>query len=454
MSAISPAERAWEARREWLELVLRERFSPELVLDAEEGAWTLRLCSREGVVRVSTLACDFSGGDPPCSAWDASGEGFAGPLGTALPAPGSANIRRPLVEPGEGGYLVNYDVLGLAFWMLTRQEELGSGRVDKHGRFPAAASHAFRHGYLERPVVDEWLGILGQVLARQWPGLALKPRVFSMKVSHDADNPSRYAFGGLAALARVLAYDVILRRDPRAALKGIALRARSGEALQSDDPANTFDWIMDQSDRRGLTSAFYFICGRTDPALDAQYDPEDARIRALLRKIHERRHEIGLHPSFGTYRNPPALAAEYQRLRKVCAEEGIEQDQWGGRMHFLRWDMAVTLRAWDQAGLDYDSTLSYADSPGFRCGTCFEYPAFDPVRNEALRLRIRPLVAMECTVMAERYLGLGDGDAAFTRFAALKDACRAVGGCFTLLWHNSYLETARHKALYCRVLDA
>ena len=123
-------------------------------------------------------------------------------------------------------------------------------------------------------------------------------------------------------------------------------------------------------------------------------------------------------------------------------------------MHFLRWDAAVTLRAWDEAGLDYDSTLSYADAPGFRCGTCFEYPAFDPVANESLRLRIRPLVAMECTVIARRYLGLGDGEQAFARFKALKDACRAVRGRFTLLWHNSHLESARHKSLYCRVLDA
>lgn len=59
------------------------------------------------------------------------------------------------------------------------------------------------------------------------------------------------------------------------------------------------------------------------------------------------------------------------------------------------------------AGMSYDSTLGYADRPGFRCGTCFEYTAFDVVSDQPLSLRIRPLIAMDCTVIAERYLGLG-----------------------------------------------
>lgn len=103
--------------------------------------------------------------------------------------------------------------------------------------------------------------------------------------------------------------------------------------------------------------------------------------------------------------------------------------------------------------MDYDSTLGYADHPGFRCGTCFEYPAFDPVSGMILKLRLRPLIAMECTVMATRYMGLGTGDAAFRKFKQLKDACNAVGGCFTLLWHNTELEMLPERRLYQAVIS-
>jgi len=109
---------------------------------------------------------------------------------------------------------------------------------------------------------------------------------------------------------------------------------------------------------------------------------------------------------------------------------------------------------WEAAGMTYDSTLGYGDQPGFRCGTCFEYPAFDPVRDEMLILRIRPLVAMDQTFLGKHYLDLGSGDRALSRFVQLKDACRRVNGAFTLLWHNSFFPTVAERNLYESVLDA
>ena len=85
--------------------------------------------------------------------------------------------------------------------------------------------------------------------------------------------------------------------------------------------------------------------------------------------------------------------------------------------------------------------------------TCMEHPAFSTVTQQMLPLRVRPLVAMECTVMAPRYMGLGAGDAALAKFVQLKNACQAVGGCFTLLWHNSQFEGAAERALYEAVLQ-
>lgn len=121
-------------------------------------------------------------------------------------------------------------------------------------------------------------------------------------------------------------------------------------------------------------------------------------------------------------------------------------------MHYLRWEPPTTLQAWEDAGMAYDSTLSYADRPGFRCGTCFEYPAFNPSTQQQLQIRIRPLIAMECTIIAERYMGLGYGQAAMDKFAELKDKCRKVNGCFTLLWHNSHFLNKADFEMYEKVL--
>ncbi|RTR05141.1 hypothetical protein EKG36_07910 [Halomonas nitroreducens] len=359
-----------------------------------------------------------------------------------------------MVEQDAEGWVVHYDIPGLTYWMLSRQEEVDAEARDRHGRFPAGASHAGRYGYLDRPVVDEWLDILGQVMQRQWPGVALREHRFTTRPTHDVDRPSRYGFAGDVRLLRVMAGDTLRHRRPQALLLGPWVWLTTRRALHPLDPLNTFDWLMATSERHGLTSAFYFICGRTDPRMDADYEPEHPAIRHLLRRIHARGHEIGLHPSYHTYRNPKELTNEAERLRRVCTEEGIEQAAWGGRMHYLRWHTPLTLQGWQQAGMSYDSTLGYAEMPGFRCGTCFEYPAFDPVRGEAPGLRIRPLIAMESSVIGASYLGLGTGEAAFERFVTLKSRCRAVGGSFTLLWHNSELVTTKQRALYERVLAA
>ena len=440
----------------WLQTLLQERFGHVFTLQAQaDGTLALGL---PGDVRGIILATDSAtltraDSQLPHTLWDAAAEGWHSVLGTPLPAPGAASLPVPLITPTAQGLHVAYDILGLTYWMLSRQEEVGRTDLDEHGRFPATSSHAFKHGYLERPIVDEWLHVLGQVIQRTWPGIALAQHRFSIKVSHDVDAPSRYAFKSWKGIARAMGGDVLKRGDVGSAVLAPWIRLNSQTALHRQDPANTFDWIMDVSERHGLKSAFYFICGRTVPSLDADYEPEHPAIRALMCRIHARGHEIGLHPSYGSYQKPEVIRAEAGRLRRIAREEGIEQPEWGGRMHYLRWEQPATLRAWADAGMTYDSTLGYADRPGFRCGTCHEYPAFDPVDGQALPLRVRPLVAMECTVMAPRYMGLGAGDAALAKFVQLKNACQAVGGCFTLLWHNSQFDSAAERALYEAVLQ-
>lgn len=441
----------------WLESLLKERFQPELSLHIQaNGQLQLRLPTQARVINLPPLSdCFFQANhDLPCTHWAGANEGWPTPLNSPLPAPGATQLPTPLISQTEAHYNIAYDLLGLSYWMLTRQEEIGSTSLDQHGRFPATASHAYKHHYLERPIVDEWLAILGQVMQRAWPQLSLKQPAFCIKVSHDVDHPSLYGFCSPATLMRRLGRDLIKHHDFKSfknLLHAPWIRLNTQQVIHPQDPYNTFDWLMDLSEHYGLVSAFYFICGGRAPQ-DADYQPEHPAIRALMRRIHERGHEIGLHPSYNTYQNPQAIVTEAQRLKRICAEENIQQAQWGGRMHYLRWEQPTTLQGWEQAGMDYDSSLGYADHPGFRCGTCFEYPAFDPIKQEILHLRIRPLIVMECSIIAENYLGLGYSEDTLKAFLNLKETCRTLGGQFTMLWHNSYFPHQEAKQLYRHLL--
>lgn len=443
------------ASLEWMKTILLERFGHKFELSVQPGYAGITL-GLSGDARCITLALDGitftrADSDLPCASWPAVAEGWTTALPGNLPAPGTMQLPAPLIASTECGWHIGYDILGLAYWMLTRQEEVGRTDLDSHGRFPSIASHAFKHDYLERPIVDEWLHVLGQVITKTWPDIPLEQHQFSMKVSHDVDAPSRYGFASAKGMLRAIAGDVIKRGDIKNALRAPWIGLNTRVALHPSDPFNTFEWIMDMSDRHALTSAFYFICGRSSN-MDADYEPEHPAIRHLMRRIHERGHEIGLHPSYGTYQKPELIVQEARRLRTILAEENIQQNESGGRMHYLRWEHPTTLRAWADAGMDYDSTLGYADRPGFRCGTCFEYPAFDLVAREPLKLRIRPLIAMECSILDLCYMGLGTGARAKEKFLELKKSCRAVGGTFSILWHNSQFDNQDKRILYTSLL--
>ncbi|HGJ5876896.1 MAG TPA: polysaccharide deacetylase family protein [Arsenophonus sp.] len=441
---------------DWLKSLIEERFGHHFELYEQSQKLILKLLGSDSTICFDQLQIIFHQpcANFPCQQWQASMESFIAPIDDLIPAPSATELMSPLIEFDERGATIHYDILGLTYWMLNRLEEIGSHDLDNHQRFPATSSHAYRYGYLERPIVDEWFFILGQVMQLTWPQLKLKKHYFNIKVSHDVDHPSLYAFKSWKTIGRIMAGHLIKRHDLKAFVitPYIKLFTSTNKQLHFADGYNTFDWLMDVSEKNNLKSAFYFICGRTNASKDTDYDPEHPAIRQLMCRIHSRGHEIGLHPSYNTYQCPAMIQSEAKRLKKICTEEGIMQPLWGGRMHYLRWEHPTTLQAWNDADMDYDSTLGYADHPGFRCGSCFEYPAFNPITQQPLAIRIRPLIVMECSVIDLIYLGLGIDDRSLSKILKLKKVCSKVNGCFTLLWHNSEFGSVLKKNMYQTIL--
>ncbi|WP_375170186.1 polysaccharide deacetylase family protein [Marinobacter sp.] len=444
-----------EAALSWLETLLEERFGHAFSLQCDADAILMRLQGYDEAIRFDRLQSIFhqSRSDFPVKHWDASQEGFKGAISSRLPAPSEDELPVPLVSFNERGATFGYDILGLTYWMLTRLEEIGRADLDEHGRFPASASHAFQNGYLDRPVVDEWLIILGQVIQKVWPTLTLRKHEFRINVSHDVDRPSLYAFQPWSVIVRMMAGHLLKRRDLKALFLAPWIKLTTRRKLHASDPFNTFDWLMDVSEANGLKSAFYFICGCTNAKYDADYDINHPAIRHLIRKISQRGHEVGIHPSYETFRDFEQLKREFDVLIKVAESEGVAQKAWGGRMHYLRWKQPQTLRAWSRAGLTYDSTLGYPDQPGFRSGTSHEYFAFDPIRGEALPVKVRPLVMMESSVIDERKQGHEVRHALQSRILELKMRCFLVEGNFSLLWHNSSLNFDLSRSVYKEALE-
>ena len=360
---------------------------------------------------------------------------------------------QPGIRQTKNGIRLPIDIFGSAFFMLSRYEEAVLQDRDKHDRFPANASLAYRADFLDRPLIDEYVEILWVALQQLWPGLRRKDRKPRTLVSCDIDSP--YAFNGsITDAVRYIGNDLLKHRSIMLAYQAWVSNWHARRGDYALDPHRIgVDWIMDINEQIRQKVAFFFIPKNTDSQHDKSISLNDPRMRHLLRDIYARGHEIGIHPGYHTYKHPEEMTRTVTALRRALAEEGIDQPLIGGRQHYLRWETPTTARLWDDNGLSYDSTLCFAECPGFRCGTCHEYPLYDLEQRCSLKLRERPLIMMECSIIARRYLGLGYSGKALALMLRYRDICHRFGGNFTLLWHNSHLTTASDRQFYQALLS-
>ncbi len=353
----------------------------------------------------------------------------------------------------DGDIRLGVDIFGSAFFMLTRYEEVVKSDRDEHDRFPAVASLAYQEGFLERPIVNEYLEILWTCMKRLWPGLRRKRRQYRVLLSHDVDHPLAVAGQPLSVLIRGCAGDAIVRRDLNLALRRIHGYRRSVQGDFSADPLNTFSYIMDLSEKIGVRSAFYIMTAEAHSDFDRAYSTDHPWIRALMRSIAERGHEIGFHGSYYSYLDGAKTRREVSTLRGVLTEEGVTDSTMGGRQHYLRWQAPITWAIWHDTGLSYDSTLTFPDHVGFRCGSCYEYSTYEVVARRKMQLVERPLVIMDAALL--------DGDSgdmaqtqAYAKALGLSQICRMFGGDFSLLWHNSSLGSKWQQRLYESIISS
>lgn len=344
----------------------------------------------------------------------------------------------------DGAVIFYVDILAAAFFMLTRWEETVTEERDVHGRFTAAQSVAYKQGFLEIPVIDQYALILRQwmkLLAPNWLPASDKPALY---LTHDIDFIHQYS----NPLEFIRTCGIVLVSH-----KSLKKLWREFEHLyqQIFTPAQEARLkavyeLAELSAQRGFTSHFYFMAAKRSQYQQG-YNPALPQLKSLYQFLSAHGHEIGFHPGYATFKNLEVLQAE-----KASLERASGLDITSGRQHFLRFEVPRTWRDWEEAGLQNDSTLGYADHEGFRCGTCRPFHPFDIEQDREMNLLEVPLIVMDTTLVYYRKLLPSD---ALTRINLMAARCFEVGGAFTFLWHNttSLNEGGVWKPIYTRALD-
>jgi hypothetical protein len=349
---------------------------------------------------------------------------------------------------GKNKIQTDMDLFGFIFFMLSRLEETKNTELDNHSRFMAKSSTAYKLGFLNRPIVDEYVELLWSMMKYLWPEIKKKEATTEIIVGCDVDTPFDCSSKSVSNLIRPLAGDLIKRRNLNQALTRVRRYFsfhRELEINKNLDPFYTFDYYMDVVEKAGLKATFFFIPDSKQP-MNGCYDLEDKKILLLIKKITSRGHSIGLHGSYQSYSDRDILLNGKEKLYSVLNSIGISEPLIMNRQHYLRWDVKTTPDLLEEAGVDIDYSGGYADHAGFRYGTSKQFNLWSWKQKRMLNVVEQPLVIMECSIFD--YQNLTYCDDTMNYLINLKKASMGYGGNFQLLWHNSYFMKPYDKNFF------
>lgn len=279
----------------------------------------------------------------------------------------------------ENRIVCGIDIFASAFFMLSRWEEFVNKTRDEHYIFPASASTSYTNGFFNRPVVNEYVEMLWELMQRLGYKGTRKIGDFEIVLTHDIDHldyPRTF---------RILLGDIVKRKQVKLALDHLNTYLKTGL-----NPYDSFDFIMTCSERLNLKSHFYFMAANTNQIWDKPFYLTSRRFKEKIKEIKTRGHVIGFHPGYYTCNDEELWKAEKNRLEQAVHQKIVE-----GRQHYLRFEIPLTYRIWESNNMEIDSSLGDNHHEGYRCGTGDSFTVFDFLERKRLKIRERPLIIMD-----------------------------------------------------------
>ncbi|MAU76811.1 MAG: hypothetical protein CL831_08075 [Crocinitomicaceae bacterium] len=325
--------------------------------------------------------------------------------------------------PGEvlGMTDLMFDPLAAAFFCCSRWEEIPSDGErdtvmrDTHGRFRGVSSAAYKEGMLRTPLIEN----LANILAKE---LDITPKISRQDYEYQPtiDIDIAYAYQGRSRLHNIAAgsRDFVLLRWGR-------VRERMNVLLnRAHDPYDSYDFFLNLHVHSHLTTkCFVHFADYKRP-----YDlgVSKSALLPLINKLSSQA-TVNWHPSYHAISH---RGQTFLNEKRSFEDVGNTSEI---RTHFLRGQSSMWT-AFQDASIQHDYSMGYADQPGFRAGLSRPFPAYNIEKDTPLELVIHPFAVMDSTLKS--YLKL-DCEQSLDLVSELSDAVREVGGVMVTVWHNT-----------------
>ncbi|TKG92469.1 hypothetical protein EYV94_19730 [Puteibacter caeruleilacunae] len=320
---------------------------------------------------------------------------------------------------------IPFDIFSSTFFLITRMEEYECDQLDKHGRFAAESSIAYKHDFLKQPLVDQWSYQLAKTIQSHYPQFIVRNdnRSFTLFPTFDIDNAFAYKHKELKRQLLGCAKELF-------SFQFRSLMQRLSTTFSSDtDPFDNYEYIFNTINKHNTQSLYFFLLGDL-----SRYDRNISHHCNAYQSIIQRcaqQGTVGIHPSYNSNENSATLKTEIDRLHRII-NKPVEKS----RQHYLKLSFPDTYRSLIKEGIQEDFTMGYSSQVGFRASTCTPFSFYDLHSEQSTSLTVYSFAFMDSTL--NQYLGLTT-EQATEEIKSLLQHVHNVDGIFISLWHNQNL---------------
>ncbi len=324
---------------------------------------------------------------------------------------------------------LGFDIFSSVFYMISRYEEYLPFKPDNHGRFKASDSVAFKHNFLQQPIVNIWIDVFKNILQQRFPSLKMKPSSFNAIITYDIDVAYKFKGRSIFRTLGSTAKDIL-----KLNLKNIYQRLITLLNLQKD-PWDVYNYLRGTALTANLKPIFFFLMADKSTN-DRNLDYKTLRMKSLIKKVMEFS-DTGIHPSYASSEFPEKITIEKERLQQICGKKITKS-----RQHYLKFVLPGTYRALIAAGIIEDYSMGFSEMAGFRAGTCKPFYFYDLEEEQSTELKIFPVTCMEATFI---YYSKISPEKSLVEILTLLEKVKKVGGTFISIWHNENLGESREN---------
>lgn len=319
-----------------------------------------------------------------------------------------------------------FDLPAAVFWMLARVEEYTSIKKDQHGRFLWSNSLLSREWKPVKPLVDEWVDEWANAMALKFGfKLSRKPEQKSWSVGVDIDTAWKYSGKASWKIFAGFFRDFLILRMKKWVQRLFYLTG------SSKDPYDVYSEIK-QWNFEYNRLIYFVLAGKTNKYDGPVYSTLE-KFDTLIKTLSEQ-HLVGVHPSYDYLESNELLKAQINKLASISRSKITSN-----RFHYLRLKLPDSYRFLEEAGIEQDYSMGFADQIGFRTGTCRIHKWYDLRQERVSELWIIPFCLMDRTL--KDYLKLDPVKAVETATLAFEQVKKFKGHAH-IIWHNSSFDWA------------